>query len=154
MKNFIKSINFESVTIVVIALYGVLCIGCGVVCTAKVMHNKTVYELRVKADSAKQKMELAEEEAYNQAERLYMECMEDGAEDCISQETKEIFRDEYLSGEHSLEYYGCALIDIAENMTDYADRVDDTDYHLAWIEAERAERVYSEAVAELESETK
>ena len=78
---------------------------------------------------------------------MYNRCIECGGSKYITKLTNT-----YLSKDNlrTLEYYLAAIQDMEENIEDYSDRIDDTDFRMAFKAASDAESKYDKLMYELE----
>lgn len=108
---------------------------------------REIAELSDSVKVAKREMHATQEECFWQSMALYNRCIECGGGKYITELTKT-----YLSENHlpTLEYYLAAIHDMEENITDYSDRIDDTDFRMAFEMASNAESKYDKLMYELE----
>ena len=111
---------------------------------------REIAELSDSVKVAKREMHATQEECFWQSMALYNRCIECGGGKYITELTKT-----YLSENHlpTLEYYLAAIHDMEENITDYSDRIDDTDFRMAFDMASNAESKYDKLMYELETKS-
>ena len=108
---------------------------------------RDISELTDSVNVAKREMHVAKEECFWQAMEVYNRCIECGGSKYITKLTNT-----YLSKDNlrTLEYYLAAIQDMEENIEDYSDRIDDTDFRMAFKAASDAESKYDKLMYELE----
>lgn len=147
-----KKINLQSLVIwvsltLVVALFGMAYSYA----ENRVESNaREIAELSDSVKVAKREMHATQEECFWQSMALYNRCIECGGGKYITELTKT-----YLSENHlpTLEYYLAAIHDMEENITDYSDRIDDTDFRMAFDMASNAESKYDKLMYELETKS-
>lgn len=108
---------------------------------------REIAELNDSANVAKREMHAAKEECFWQSMELYNRCIECGGSKYITKLTKTYLSENNLP---TLEYYLAAINDMEENIEDYSDRIDDTDFRMAFKAASDAEFKYDKLMYELE----
>lgn len=147
-----KKINLQSLVMWVGLTLVVVCFGMAYSYAESRVENKAreIAELSDSANVAKREMRAAQEECFWQSMALYNRCIECGGAKYITELTKTYLGEDGLP---SLEYYLAAIHDMEENITDYADRIDDTDFRMAFEMASNAEAKYDKLMYELEEKS-
>lgn len=147
-----KKINLQSWVMWVGLTLVVVCFGIAYSYAESRVENKAreIAELSDSANVAKREMHAAQEECFWQSMALYNRCIECGGGEYITELTKTYLGENHLP---TLEYYISAIHDMEENITDYSDRIDDTDFRMAFEMASNAESKYDKLMYELETKS-
>lgn len=144
-----KKINLQSLVIAVCLTLVVVFFGIAY-CYAESYverNRREVVELNDSVNKAKREMHAAQEECFWQSMEVYNRCIECGGGKYITKLTKTYLDENNLP---TLEYYLAAIQDMEENIEDYSDRIDDTDFRMAFKAASDAESKYDSLMYELE----
>lgn len=110
-------------------------------------NRREIIELNDSVNEAKREMHAAQEECFWQSMEVYNRCIECGGGKYITKLTKTYLDENNLP---TLEYYLAAIQDMEENIEDYSDCIDDTDFRMAFKAASDAESKYDSLMYEFE----